>query len=240
VQPPPSQASAQAAAVRYGEHWYSQSHPLATYAPWLGDPGFLAVEALVAGSTLVDRYRLYELWQLVEQVAKLGAGEFLELGVWRGGSGALVAKRARMLGVDAPVWLCDTFQGVVKTSEADPSYDGGEHADADETDVRRLVKDMGLDGVEILRGIFPDATGVRIADRTFRFCHFDLDVYDSTRDAFAWVWPRLVPGGIAVFDDYGFESCAGVTRFVDEQRSQPGRTVLHNLNGHAVMIKAGG
>jgi O-methyltransferase len=228
---------APADAVRHGDRWYAGARPEATYAPWLADAGFLATEALVAGSTLVDRYRLYELWQLVEQVAKLPSGAFLELGVWRGGTGTLMARRARLLGLDERVWLCDTFEGVVKTGAADPSYAGGEHADADQRDVRRLIAELGLDGVEILAGVFPEETAEQIADASFRLCHFDLDVYASTRDAFAWVWPRLVAGGIAVFDDYGFESCAGVTRFVDEQRALPGRTVVHNLNGHAVIVK---
>ena len=225
------------APVRHGEHWYARSRPQATYAPWLGDEDFLAVEQAIAGSTLVDRYRLYELWQLVAEVAQLPAGDLLELGVWRGGTGALLARRARMLGVAAPVWLCDTFAGVVKTGALDPSYHGGEHADTDVEHVHRLLEGLALEDVQTLVGIFPEDTGERIEQRTFRLCHFDLDVYDSTRDAFEWVWPRLVAGGIAVFDDYGFESCAGVTRFVDEQRARPDRSVVHNLNGHAVMIK---
>jgi O-methyltransferase len=223
--------------VQYGDHWYCPAEPQATYAPWLGDDDFLRCEEVVAGNTLVDRYRMYELWQLVGQVAKLGSGDFLEMGVWRGGTGALIAARARQLGLTDPVWLCDTFEGVVKTSAADPSYAGGEHRDADAGDVRELIASLALDDVVILTGIFPEHTGDRIADHHFRLCHFDMDVYDSTCDAFAWVWPRLVQGGICVFDDYGFESCAGVTRFVDEQRELPGCAVVHNLNGHAVMIR---
>jgi O-methyltransferase len=40
-----------------------------------------------------------------------------------------------------------------------------------------------------------------------------------------------------VYDDYGFASCDGVTRAVNEQRSLADRIVFHNLNGHAVVIK---
>jgi O-methyltransferase len=224
--------------VRHGDHWYCSAQPEATLAPWLGDEDFLHCEDVVRCHTLVDRYRLYELWQLVAQVAKLPSGDLLEMGVWRGGTGALIAARARQLGLDDPVWLCDTFAGVVKTSGADPSYAGGEHSDADPSQVRDLITGIGLSGIDILEGVFPEDTGDRIADREFRLCHFDMDVYDSTSDAFAWVWPRLVAGGVCVFDDYGFESCAGVTRFVDEQRELAGRTIVHNLNGHAILIKA--
>jgi O-methyltransferase len=52
-----------------------------------------------------------------------------------------------------------------------------------------------------------------------------------------WVWPRLVAGGMIVYDDYGFRGCEGVTQFVNEQRSKPDRLIFHNLNGHAIAIK---
>src|SRR5262249_30468552 len=135
------------------------------------------------------------------------------------------------------IFLCDTFAGVVKTGANDPGYHGGEHADTSSADVEALLERLGLAGVTILTGIFPEDTGAAIEDHRFRLCHFDLDAYESTRDAFDWVWPRLVPSGIAVFDDYGFAATGGVARFVDEQRRVPGRTVVHNLNGHAVIVK---
>ena len=51
------------------------------------------------------------------------------------------------------------------------------------------------------------------------------------------MWPRLAPGGVVVFDDYGFPACPGVTRFVDEQRLLDDRLVVHNLNGHGIVVK---
>ncbi|MGO9909075.1 MAG: class I SAM-dependent methyltransferase [Solirubrobacteraceae bacterium] len=91
--------------------------------------------------------------------------------------------------------------------------------------------------MQLLPGIFPDETGEQLADRTFRFVHVDVDVYQSASDVFEWAWPRLSHGGVAVFDDYGFPACPGVTQFVDEQRGRPDRLVLHNLNGHGIVVK---
>jgi O-methyltransferase len=48
------------------------------------------------------------------------------------------------------------------------------------------------------------------------WAHVDLDLYDSIRDAVAYLYPRLVPGGYLIFDDYGFPSCAGARHAVDE------------------------
>ena len=81
-----------------------------------------------------------------------------------------------------------------------------------------------LTNVELLQGVFPDETADRIADSRFRLCHCDVDVYRSAKDVFDWVWPRLAPGGVVVFDDYGFPACPGVTKFVDEQRLLGDRT----------------
>jgi O-methyltransferase len=47
-------------------------------------------------------------------------------------------------------------------------------------------------------------------------------------------------GGLVVYDDYGFPRCDGITRHVDEQRTLADRVVIHNLNGHAVVLKTAG
>jgi O-methyltransferase len=71
----------------------------------------------------------------------------------------------------------------------------------------------------------------------FRLCHVDVDVYESAKAIAEWIWPRLVMGGIIVYDDYGFHDCTGITRFVNEERLKSDRVVIHNLNGHALVIK---
>ena len=96
---------------------------------------------------------------------------------------------------------------------------------------------MNLDNVQILQGIFPDQTSHEIKDLQFRFCHIDVDVYQSAKDIVDWIWDRMVHGGIIVYDDYGFRLCDGITRYVEEQMLYKDRLVLHNLNGHAVIMK---
>lgn len=133
--------------------------------------------ASIKGYTIVDKYRCFELWKLIEQSAKLISGSIIEIGVWRGGTGALIAKQAKNCGIRDRVFLCDTFTGVVKANEKDPTYKGGEHADTSRQVVDELIfTRMNLDNVEILEGIFPDQTGHGIEDLQFRFCHIDVDV----------------------------------------------------------------
>jgi O-methyltransferase len=212
---------------------YEHVYPSARYSPWNADPEFLKTYNLIREYTLVDIYRCWELWTLVEQAAKR-SGSILEVGVWRGGTGALMADNAP----SKTVYLCDTFKGVVKAGENDTEYKGREHADASVEIVERLLGKLEVDNVTILEGIFPDDTEWKIpTDERFSLCHIDVDVYQSAKDVLEWVWPRLVSGGIVVYDDYGFENCAGITKHVNEQVGLKDRLVLHNLNGHAIVIK---
>lgn len=211
--------------------------PEATYCPWLADNEFQQLFESIRHNTLVDRYRCFELWELVRQSAKLPAGDLIEVGVWRGGTGALIAKKCELLGLRNTIYLCDTFKGVVKAGTLDAGYVGGEHANTSKTIVVELLRSLNLSQPCILEGIFPDESSHLLDGRQFRFCHIDVDVYQSAKDIVDWIWPRLVRGGIIVYDDYGFPGCTGITRFVNEERAKEDRIVLHNLNGHAIVIK---
>jgi O-methyltransferase len=217
---------------------YEPVYPLATYSPWNTDKAFDAAYLKIKHATLVDKYRCFELWRLVEQAAKLESGAIIEIGVWRGGTVALLGTQAKNCNINDKVFACDTFTGVVKAGAQDQSYVGGEHADTSLSSVENLLsKTMGLDNVEILEGIFPDDTGKAVEHLQFRLCHIDVDVYESARDVVDWIWKRMVPGGIIVYDDYGFSTCSGIARQVDEQMLLDDRLVIHNLNGHAIIIK---
>lgn len=215
---------------------YEWVHPHATYSPWNADTDFLETYRDIHLHTRVDRYRCFDLWSLVGQSRK-AEGSLIEVGVWRGGTGALIARRASLAGINAPVYLCDTFTGVVKASHRDTVYRGGEHADTTRQTVEALLDTLGISNVKILEGIFPEQTAHMIREDRFRFCHIDVDVYQSAKDILDWIWHRMSIGGIIVYDDYGFQQCSGITKHVEEQVHDPDRVILHNLNGHAVIIK---
>ncbi|HUX12031.1 MAG TPA: TylF/MycF/NovP-related O-methyltransferase [Spirochaetia bacterium] len=230
---------------------YQKVLPLANYAPWMNDAEFAAIRAAIEGNTLVDSYRCYSLWKLVEQAVQ-HEGDLLEVGVWRGGTGALIAHQASRARSDSRrsaedifdpsqasrcVFLADTFNGVAKAGPRDSYYRGGEHANTSLKVVESLLGSLGIGNAILLEGVFPEDTGDLIDDHRFCFCHIDVDVYQSARDVFEWVWPRLTVGGIVVYDDYGFYGCEGVTAHVNEIFPDAQRTVIHNLNGQAIVVK---
>jgi O-methyltransferase len=214
---------------------HHQVETWATYAPWVNDKTFQDIIQRVNESTLVDHNRLWELWTLARQSSQI-EGDLLEVGVWRGGSGALLCKAVE--GTAKKVFLADTFEGVVKAGEQDTKYKGGEHADTSLSLVLELLSDLNISNAITLKGVFPEDTGHEIS-RTLAFVHIDVDVYQSAKEVVSFVSPLLSPNGILVFDDYGFFGCEGVTRLVNELKDQEMWTFVHNLNGHAILIKRG-
>ena len=70
-------------------------------------------------------------------------GHILEVGVWRGGTGCLLASLAQVINKNTAVFLCDTFKGIVKAGEQD-GYKAGELADTSKEVVEALAKELGL------------------------------------------------------------------------------------------------
>jgi O-methyltransferase len=225
------------AVVRLGDPGavYGRVLPGAEYRPWVADGKFQELYAKIRHATLVDVYRCWELWTLVPQLNGLPPGAIIEVGVWRGGTGAILAAAARQARIQETVFLCDTFQGVVKAGANDPYYRDGEHADTSREKVEELLVSLDLPA-QILEGTFPEETGTLIGDQRVRLVHIDVDAYQSAKDIVTWAWPRVVPGGILVFDDFGFRVCGGIVQLVNELAG-PKRLVLHNLNGHALVVK---
>jgi O-methyltransferase len=166
-----------------------------------------------------------------------GDEKFIEIGVWRGGTGMLIARRMAMLGIGQPVYLCDTFTGVVKAGPHDPHYKGGEHADTSIAAVSELADRLSISNYRIVVGVFPEEAPSELITGPVAFCHIDVDAYDSAKDCFSSIWPRLTIGGIVIFDDYGASTTSGVTKFVEELAERPDLSFQYNLNGHATVIK---
>lgn len=219
---------------------YGFSFPSANYAPWQGDKDFMTIYEQIRSNTLVDIYRCYELWQLVQKTQQLSRGSaILEVGVWRGGTAGIMSAQLAKLNSNGILYLADTFTGVAKAGTNDAFYTGGEHHDTSQAIVEEVMTTKSRYAhYKILKGIFPDDTQQLVpTDAVFGLCHIDVDVYDSAKDVLEWVWPKLVTGGIVVFDDYGFHTCTGVTKLVESYRDRNDRVLVHNLNGHALMIK---
>lgn len=145
-------------------------------------------------------------------------GDVADLGVYRGGT-SLVLRR---LAPNKHLHLFDTWEGTPHDDELCHHKRGEWRASFE--DCKKLV---GTDQfTHYHQGTFPhyfsscptdqSCTTRTAEDREYCFIYVDMDTYQSTRDAIEFFWPRMVHGGIMLFDDYGWEPCAGVKKAVCE------------------------
>lgn len=163
---------------------------------------------LESAVSLDRKYILYNL--LADTLPRL-SGEVAECGVYRGGTAIILAELAAHCG--RQVHLFDTFGGMPKTNAERDLHKEGDFSGTSLHDVRRYLADST--NVAFYPGIVPQTLHA-VEDRRFCFVHIDLDIYDAIKSASEFFYSRLEPGGVMVFDDYGWPSCPGARAAVDE------------------------
>lgn len=185
------------------------------YSPWL-EIDFRKMVDSVRGNTCLKPESIYTLIQQLGEVLWLD-GDVIECGVWRGGSAKLLHDIIRERAPEKCLHLFDSFEGMAKTDAALDSHEAGDFRDTSLEHVKDFVvgSNQSDDGVRFHKGWIPDSFA-GLEDLRPCFVHIDLDLHQSIQDALAFVYPRMVSRGVIVFDDYGFASCAGARRAVDE------------------------
>ncbi|PYC87406.1 hypothetical protein C7C46_04820 [Streptomyces tateyamensis] len=212
------------------------------------DPAFIRAARSCEGLTLTSPAARYALWSAVRYLVAGGiTGALVECGVWRGGSIRLAALALLELGVrDRELYLFDTFDwkweqtgeqdgfiGQVRAgAEPDASGVHPEQMAAGTTaeEVHRRVAETGYpaERIHCVPGLVQD-TVPQLAPERIALLRLDTDQYDSTLHELRELYPRVVPGGVVVIDDYG--KLAGATRATDEylaELAQP--PLLHRLD----------
>lgn len=211
-------------------------------------PDQVALVQAVRPYTMTSPERIVALagavrWLVEEKVA----GAVVECGVWRGGSMMAVARTLREAGAeDRELYLFDTFEGMTAPTAVDRDFRGRSAAArfrrtrrgtdssgwcrAPLAEVRANLAGTGYPAhlLQYVPGrveqTVPDAAPDRIA-----LLRLDTDWYESTRHELEHLWPRLVPGGICILDDYGY--WAGSRQAVDEYLAAHGiRVLMHRID----------
>jgi O-methyltransferase len=148
------------------------------------------------------------LHELVQTARAAPSGDFVEVGVYKGGSAAHLAgvakDKARRL------FLFDTFTGI---PFADPDLD--HHKVGDFNDVSLEEVRAALPEATIAAGVFPNTLKYCPDLGPIALAHIDCDQYKSVRESAIALVPLMAPGGVMVFDDYNVLN--GARKAVDEQ-----------------------
>ena len=218
----------------------------------------LPIEATAADRATIEAVRPFtmtsseRIWSLVKAVDYVVSqpvpGDFVECGVWRGGSVMAMARRLGELGAaDRTMWLYDTYEGMTAPTEADVEASSGLTARQllDETevgdgnnvwcvagidDVRANVASTGypMDLIRFVQGDVALTLQESVPDR-IALLRLDTDWYESTRAGLEILYPRLELGGICILDDYGHWQ--GARKAVDDYFDQQGfRPLMHPID----------
>ncbi|MFI5181360.1 MAG: TylF/MycF/NovP-related O-methyltransferase [Thermoanaerobaculia bacterium] len=203
------------------------------FRPWMHDATFQEIYSIVAPVTFVSIESCHTLWTLGQQVLPL-QGDFLECGVYQGGTARLLAELLARKGPGRSLHLFDTFTGMPPSGPHDLHKEGDFH----DTSLPRVRQCVGhADLVRYHPGRIPE-TFSGIGSIRIAFAHVDVDLYQAVRDCCAFIFPRLVPGGVIVFDDYGYATCPGARKAVDEFFAGKTELPLVLQGGQAVVFRS--
>ncbi len=194
--------------------------------------------------TMTSSERIWSLLKAVEYVhTNKVAGDFVECGVWRGGS--VLAMIAQLKNLNAPerkIWLYDTFEGMTAPTSHDVDSVGGVSAAkllsttavADGNNVWCLasLEDVETNlsktsySTEQLVFVKGDVASTlkESAPSEIALLRLDTDWYESTKAELEILYPKLVPGGVCILDDYGHWQ--GARKAVDDYFHQLGARPL--------------
>jgi hypothetical protein len=204
--------------------------PVATSSPEEYPPDFdlEEIEAYlsVADYTMAGPVRTVCLIRAVKYLVENEVpGDFVECGVWKGGSMMAVALTLLCLKrTDRRLWLFDTFLGMSKPTAEDLSITGcSPTQDLYDAEWIKISKDRvqeamartgyPMERVELIEGPVEDTIPTRSPEQ-IALLRLDTDWYESTRHELVHLYPRLSTGGVLLIDDYG--AWQGARKATDE------------------------
>lgn len=183
-------------------------------------PSLDALLEVVKGNTMIIKPKLQALYDHALYASFLD-GDVAEAGVWKGGSLFVIAS----VMYKHKIYGFDSWDGLPAPVEQDLEQAGLKEGSI--TIQSNMTEGWGKceppvdmfhkfgDRVELIKGWFVDTLpGVR--DKKFCFVHIDCDRYEPYIECLNFFWPRLVKGGVMIFDDYGFAPTPGATTAIDE------------------------
>ncbi|WP_374372724.1 TylF/MycF/NovP-related O-methyltransferase [Dongia sp.] len=213
---------------------------------FMRDPGF--VEAYRYGM-LDGRPDLHIEWRVhialwvAQQAAQLD-GDFVECGVNTGIlSGAiLIALDFHAKWPQRKFFLLDTFAGIpeeqisaaeraVGVSEMNRKYQDG-----DQLYAAMQKKFARWPNAVIVRGRVPETLSA-ITSQKISYASIDMNVVEPEIAAGEFLWPRLVPGGLILLDDYGWAPHVNQKYAWDVFAKGKGVSILSLPTGQALIMK---
>ncbi len=201
---------------------------------------------VAAPYTMTSKERMIALINAVRYLEKYNiSGSFVECGVWQGGSAMIMAETlSHLQSFRRELILYDTFEGMNEPTSVDRSYDGKAAVDqlSESTSKRENPRAWCYSTLNEVKGnlqkvSYPKERIVYIEGKVedtltghlpdqIALLRLDTDWYESTKAELEYLFPKLVPGGVLIIDDYGHWQ--GCKKAVDEYFEQENVPILFN------------
>lgn len=178
---------------------------------------------------MVKNRNLKLLYDMVSEIIKNRLpGDIVECGVWNGGSAAIMGAASMSDPLEnhtRKVWLFDSFDGLPPPSHRDGDLERQSYFPGWNRGHVKLVREVfdklkfPSDNLRIVPGWF-DQTIAREPIEKIAILHIDADWYESVRTVLELLYPRVVPGGYVVLDDFGL--WPGCERAVEDYFAEHG------------------
>lgn len=169
------------------------------------------------------RTEFYTLERILRSMPEV-PGAVLECGTHHGGTLLGMAHVLESRAIRARLYGLDSFEGFPEPTGEDALDDGTMHplvrkgalGEASYEELSGRLERMGLaDRVTLIKGFFENTLSKLAAER-FSLVHVDCDLYESYMTCLEFAYPRMLAGGVMVFDDYNSDAYVGARRAVDE------------------------
>jgi O-methyltransferase len=182
------------------------------------DAAFMEIYTKVKPFTLVEIERCYALYQSVQYIVSNNIpGDFVECGVWKGGSAMLMVYVLQQLGIsDRKIYLYDTFEGMTKPGDMDGPNEKKEWESNRVTDslntmcyspIEEVKVNLGSTGYPSQKLVFikgkVEETIPAEMPRVISLLRLDTDWYESTKHELVHLYPLVSDNGVLLIDDYG-------------------------------------
>lgn len=214
--------------------------------PDIKEKEFWDIHELIRPYTMTSVERMYTLYNSVLHVLNKNIlGDFVECGVWRGGSSMLIAKMLANRNLsDRKIYLYDTFEGMSEPTQDDMDFSGrdaavmlkeNEHqketsvwclADLRDVSNNMILTGFSMDNIIFVKGKVEDTIPGTLPSEPIALLRLDTDWYESTKHELIYLFPKLAEKGILIIDDYGhWEGCK---KAVDEYLTEHKINILLN------------
>ncbi len=226
--------------------FYSRHDGLATNnnCDFLMDPRF--IRAHEAGKATTPAYRNYDfrwrqrvvLWA-AEHASRL-EGDFVECGVFRGYLTRMILEYIPFTTLGKVFWLLDTYEGLVpKLLSPGEKFNNDNYFARQYTSSYDAVCQTFLpykNHVRIIKGVIPDTLS-EVTSKKIAYLSIDMNCAAPEIAATEYFWTKLVPGGVVVLDDYGFERHKEQKEAFNRFAERNNTTILPLPTGQGIIIK---